>query len=206
MSHPHEYDNFVLHEIPRGAARVTILDVGSGLGLWGYLLKATRPDAVRVVGIDLAWPYLSFVWERRVYDLLVHGDVTRLPFRAKAFDYIVASEILEHLSKDQGWKLIHELSRCARRKVILTTPNGFKPQEVRGVPTETHRSGWSVRELRSAGFVVRGIGSRLKPLESEDVVLSSLFHFFGTPLAQAIPRLGEYLIAVQTLEKDGTPE
>ncbi len=120
--------------------------------------------------------------------------------RAKAFVHIVASEVLEHVTKEQGRELIRELFRCARMKVILITPNGFMPQEVRGVPTETHRSGWSARELRSAGFVVRGIGSQLVPLGDQDVVLSSLFHFLGTPLAQVVPSLGEYLIAVKTFE------
>jgi len=205
MSHPYTYHNFVLHEVPHDTAELRILDAGSGLGIWGYLLKSTRRENVRIVGLDLAWPYLSFVRDRRIYDSLVHGKLTALPFRDKAFDYVLAVEVLEHLTKEQGWKLISELSRCCKRKIILTTPNGFKPQEGHEIPTEAHLSGWTVEELRSAGFAVRGIGSKLVPLDDSNLILSSLFHFIGTPLAQAIPSLGEYLIATKTLSSDEVP-
>lgn len=200
MSHPYQYHNFVLREIPHTSAKTLILDAGSGLGIWGYLLRAVRREAVGLVGIDIAWPYLRFVQARGTYDNLIRGDLSRLPFSARAFDFVLAVEVLEHLTKMRGREFLDELSRCCRGKIILTTPNGFKPQEVAGVPSETHESGWTVRELRTAGFSVRGIGSRLVPLDYESLVLTSVFHYLGTPLAQAMPELGEWLIAVKAMD------
>lgn len=205
MSHPYQYHNFVLREIPRDPTQMLILDAGSGLGIWGYLLRAVRRQSVRLIGIDLEWQYLSFVRARKIYDDLVHGHLAQLPFRAKSFDFVLAIEVIEHLPKVSGHLLLAELSRCCRRKVILTTPNGFLPQHVDGVPSETHNSGWTVRELRSAGFQVRGIGSRAVPLDYENLILSSVFHYIGTPIAQAFPALGEWLIAVKTFDEPYGP-
>ncbi len=200
MSHPYQYHNFVMREIPRSTERALILDAGSGLGIWGYLLMASRGESVRVVGIDSAWPYLRFARQRNVYDGLVHGDLRSLPFKSMTFDYIIAVEVLEHLPKANGWKFLNELARCCKHRIVLTTPNGFRPQEVPGAPTETHLSGWTVRELRDSGFAVRGIGSRVVPLDYDRLVLSAIFHYLGTPVAQAIPELGEWLIAVKTVD------
>ena len=203
MSHPYEYHNFVLREIPRSSDRLTILDAGCGMGIWGYLLKVSRQASVRLVGIDLALPYLSFVKQRNVYDALVRGDLTRLPFQDKTFDYVLAVEVLEHLPKNQGRKFVSELERCCRKKIILTTPNGFRPQEVPGVITEKHLSGWTVDELRSFGFTVRGIGNRILPFNEDRIALWALLHFISTPMAQVVPAIAENLIAVRLVEGDG---
>jgi len=201
MSHPYEYHNFVLYEIQKVATSLTVLDAGCGLGIWGYLLRSSRRRNFTLIGLDIAPSYLSFVREKRVYDTLVRGEVSYLPFRDKAFDCVLAVEVIEHLPKDQGKKMLSELERCCRGKIILTTPNGFKQQTNNEMPTETHRSGWTVRELRSAGFRVRGIGSRVFGLDRGDIVLSSVLHFITTPFAQVIPSLGEYLIATKCVDQ-----
>ena len=203
MSHPYEYHSFVLHEIPQSSDTLTILDAGCGLGIWGYLLRASRQGSVKLVGIDLARPYLYFVKQRNVYDALVRGDLTSLPFQDKTFDYVLAVEVLEHLPKNQGRKLVGELERCCRGKVILTTPNGFRPQEVKGVLTETHLSGWTVGELRSIGFTVRGIGNRILPFDEDRIALWAFFHFISTPIAQVVPAVAENLIAVKLVDGGG---
>jgi len=48
--------------------------------------------------------------------------------------------------------------RRARKKVVVTTPNGYLEQDTYDEnPLQEHRSGWSVQDLRKLGFNVFGI-------------------------------------------------
>jgi len=72
---------------------------------------------------------------------------------------VLATEVLEHLSKDDGKIMLEQMEKIARKKIILTTPNGFLPTYAGpdDNPTETHLSGWTVNELRKLGFKVYGL-------------------------------------------------
>jgi len=136
-----------------GAGR--ILDVGCGRrsalrGLGGPHWKA---------GVDHYHPYLVCSRKQRMHQAYVRADVLSLPFRTGAFDVAVATEVLEHLEKSGGRRMIGEMARVARRKIVLTTPNGFVATHAgpEDNPDETHLSGWSVAELREMGFTVYGI-------------------------------------------------
>ena len=59
------------------------------------------------------------------------------------------------------------MEAVARRRVIVFTPNGFLPQDAfDGNPYQVHRSGWTVQEMRSRGYEVRGIHG-WRPLRGE---------------------------------------
>ena len=53
-------------------------------------------------------------------------------FKEKAFDCVVALDLIEHLEKKVGVKLIEVMEKIAKKKVIIFTPNGFLPQELGG--------------------------------------------------------------------------
>jgi len=124
---PLEFDHIVIPNI----IGKSILDVGCGYGKWGFLVKAyfwltksgdfiTQPY---VVGIDLFYPHLPRLKLHKIYDGLVMASASYLPFRNKSFETVLAIEIIEHLSKDQGKCMISELERVASRCVILSMPN-----------------------------------------------------------------------------------
>lgn len=66
---------------------------------------------------------------------------------------------MEHLSKTDGKIMIEQMEKVARKKIILTTPNGFLPTYAGpdDNPTEIHLSGWTVDELRKLGFNIYGL-------------------------------------------------
>ena len=159
------------------------LDVGCGYGKWGYLLKkhANLPGKLPyVVGIDIFEPHVCSLSKEGIYDEVITGNATSLPFADKSFDSVIACEIIEHLSREDGYLLIRELKRVAKYCVVVSTPSF---QCIRGGnntldgfnPYEAHRYIYSYQGFRSLGFTqIIGVGRlKFRPWKLS-VALSSL--------------------------------
>ncbi len=95
-----------------------------------------------------------------------------------SFDEVVALDLIEHLTKDDGFQLIDAMERVARRKVIIFTPNGFLPQEPYDDNIyQRHISGWSAAEMQERGYRVYGIQG-WKPLRGELAAIRNRPKFF----------------------------
>ena len=116
----------------------TLLDVGAGFGKYGCLAREYG-DVQRVDALDVQAPRLP------CYDHVYLGDIRALdrvlPPDAPRYDLALLVDVIEHLEKAEGNELLGRLLQRARR-VLVTTPLGFRPQEIAGQPFETHRSGW----------------------------------------------------------------
>lgn len=116
----------------------SVLDVGAGYGKYGCLAREYAGSR-RVDALDVQAPHLP------CYDHIYLGDVRALdsilPEDAPHYDLALLVDVIEHLEKPEGYRLLERLLARARR-VLLTTPLGFRRQEVPGQPFETHRSGW----------------------------------------------------------------
>jgi len=172
----------------------SFLDVGCGHGKWGYLLKKYRWSAsipVSVTGIDLFEPHIDSLRKEAVYDQLLVASATDLPFQEKSFDSAIACEVLEHLSQEDGKKLIDELKRVCRLSFVVTTPNfpclrgggetldGFNMYEA-------HKHNFLYEEFRLLGFTqIIGLGLKT-PSFKLSRALGSLGYFF--------PRYSRYLV------------
>jgi hypothetical protein len=88
-------------------------------------------------------------------------------FEPGSFDCVLASDLIEHLEKEDGLKLMRSMELIARKKVIIFTPNGFLPQSAyEGNDYQIHRSGWEIEEMQSFGYRITGING-WKPLRGE---------------------------------------
>ncbi|HEY3215263.1 MAG TPA: class I SAM-dependent methyltransferase [Candidatus Eisenbacteria bacterium] len=116
----------------------TLLDVGAGYGKYGCLAREYA-NPTRVDGVDAVLPRFP------VYDHFTLVDLRELdgglPLEAPRYDLALLVDVIEHLEKEEGHRLLAVLLRRARR-VLVATPWGFRAQEVTGSPFETHRSGW----------------------------------------------------------------
>ena len=66
--------------------------------------------------------------------------------------------MIEHLTKEEGLKLLDMMEAIAKKKMIVFTPNGFSAQECYfDNPWQAHKSGWSVKEMKNRGYRVIGI-------------------------------------------------
>lgn len=125
----------------------SILDVGCGDALYLVSVGGSK------IGLDIWRPSLQKA--RAFCSDTVQCDLKGgLPVKDKSFDTVLCIEVIEHLDKDQGLSLLQELSRVARREVILTTPRGFQPLTSATQPYMTHRSGWTESELQGLGYVI----------------------------------------------------
>jgi hypothetical protein len=73
-------------------------------------------------------------------------------FPRKSVDTIFLLDVIEHLDKEQGLKLIDAFKAIARHQILIFTPLGFIPQEhpdgkdawgLDGGKWQEHRSGWT---------------------------------------------------------------
>lgn len=134
----------------------SVLDVGCGS--WSPLSEIKKHFYAE--GIDIHKPSLEKAKKNKVHDKYRLGDVKKLDkfYQPKSFDAVVALDLIEHLPKNDGLKLIKKMESIARKTVILLTPNGFTKQDpLEDNPHQVHQSGWGIGELRKLGYRVYGM-------------------------------------------------
>jgi hypothetical protein len=100
-------------------------------------------------------------------DICTIGD----EFSPLSFDAVIALDVIEHLEKHEGFRLIRAMELIARKAVVIFTPNGLLPQgEHECNKYQAHLSGWHVDELRDMGYSVVGING-WKPLRGEHALI-----------------------------------
>ncbi|MHB1527475.1 MAG: class I SAM-dependent methyltransferase [Candidatus Dormibacteria bacterium] len=116
-----------------------------------------------LVGVDGDHRTVQLAAERGTHDEVVEGDLRSITFPAKSFDAVVLVEVIEHMSHEEGERLLEQALTWSRVKVVVTTPNGFWPQgALDGNLLQVHRCGWTIDELKSLGMRVRGLaGARV---------------------------------------------
>jgi len=111
------------------------------------------------IGVDIFEPYLSESKKKIIHHQYIKGNVNEIEFKEKSVDAVVCLEVIEHLTKEEGYKLIKKMEKIARKKIILSTPNGYYPQnEYDGNPYQQHKSAWSIKDFKDLGFEVYGLG------------------------------------------------
>ncbi len=136
-----------------------LLDVGCAQGNITRKLIDLGPklqDAY-LVGVDIWPPYL--VEASKVYHDVVRCDVRKLPFRSSSFDIVIATDIVEHVEKTEGYAMLEAVEHLAMRQVFLYTTVGYNAKEnlEDNNPWQAHRSGWRANEFRRRGYKVRGM-------------------------------------------------
>jgi len=109
------------------------------------------------VGVELFEPYLEESKRKGIHNQYLKADIREIEFKPKSFDAVLAIEVLEHLQKEEGLDLIKKMEKWAKKKIVITTPNGYLWQaDADDNPLQKHQSGWSAKELEELGFKVLG--------------------------------------------------
>lgn len=187
----------------------SVLDVGCGDG--SLMLKVNPDKKYKVVGVDFYNPSLKKANHRGIYKKVILKDIRKINFKDKSFDIVLASQVIEHLSKKDALNLIKKMEKIAKFKVILTTPRGFiefDPFEVNDKnKLQDHKSGWEIDELKKfgykvfgqgAGFIYSPTGLLYKYKKFKDIF--TLSSFLLSPFTYFIPSTSTYLVAIKHIE------
>lgn len=168
--------------IPSEVDEKLILDVGCAKGYWGYEIKTKRIGTPIVLGLDLWVPYIqdtkmymrSFA---HIYHDLVLADGRQVPFRDRVFDIVLASDLLEHLTREDGLLLLRELERVGRNRIIASTPSRPIAQgALEGNPFQRHLSSWKEEDLAKRGYEVKTVYIESKSVfEAATKIAKSVF-------------------------------
>lgn len=134
----------------------SILDVGCGVDSPVRYL----PQDMHKVGVDVYSPAIAISKEQGIHNeyFEINIDTIDQQFEEGSFDCVLASDVIEHVTKEQGLALIEKMGRIAKHKVIIFTPRGFVPQDDHdGNPWQRHMSGWEVTEMEEFGYRVVGM-------------------------------------------------
>ncbi len=192
----------------------TILDVGCGQGLAARF--GIRPRKFFTVGAESSLPDLRVAKKNRTHDDFVLCDARSLPFQRKSFDVVLCIEMLEHVDKEEGLRLLTDMEEIAVRKVILSTPVGFlhtTPETspyspAHSNPYQEHRGGWQADELRALGYKVY-CNDYLHKIEdflnnrhrTWSWMLSIIIFSLAGHLLWISPKFGSHLFCVKELNK-----
>ncbi len=95
-----------------------ILEIGSGaIGIAPYLNR-------EVVGADR-----DFSGKECSILKQVVADALNLPFADKSFDFVIASDVLEHIPQEKRKKAIKEWLRVAKNELIIAFPEGIEAEK-----------------------------------------------------------------------------
>jgi SAM-dependent methyltransferase len=174
------------------------------------------------VGVEPFEPYYERASSAKTHTRLVRATAAELDFAPKSFDAVTLIEVIEHLPAEEGRRLLIAAESWAKKKVIVTSPNGYVAQQaVDGNPLQEHLSGWSLQDMRLLGFRSRGLAG-LKVLRQEsdsntmgdDILANIRFHprpfwFIVATLSQLVtyvlPAYAFGLFSVKQMVSDAAP-
>ncbi len=145
----------LVHELQRELKDCeTVLDLGCGPSSPIQHCKNVKHS----VGVEIFGPYLEESKSKGIHSEYLQKKISELNFPEDSFDAVIMIEVLEHLPKETGEDILKKAERWARKKIIISSPNGFIAQKaVDGNQFQKHLSGWDYREMKSRDFKVRGL-------------------------------------------------
>src|SRR3972149_7245575 len=177
-----------------------VLDIGCGI----MPQKLIQPRVH--ICFDPFPQYIEYLQEKvknetdRTY-VIVNGDwddaVTKLA--PKSVDTIILSDVIEHLKKEDGKRLLAASEKIARRQIAIFTPLGFVPQNhpdgkdawgLDGGKWQKHLSGWDPDKDFTSEWTIIG---------------SKQFHFKDNK-GEILKEPWGAFWAIKTLESNFTPK
>jgi len=183
----------------------TVLDLGCG-----YNSPLQDCNVLSSVGVELFEPYLEESKRKGIHPQYIKADIRKVEFKPKGFDAAIAVEVLEHLTKQEGYELLTKMERWAGKKVIITTPNGYLWQDgYDNNPLQEHKSGGNTDELKQLGFKVYGMNGwrKLRGYKASMKYKPAFLWARIADLTQTItyhyPKLAFQLFAIKQIDEGG---
>ncbi len=136
----------------------SVLDAGCGFGLWGFLCRLYldvfpgrryREDwQVRIEGIEV-FPKYIMPHQKFLYDEIHVGKIEEMVDGLGAFDLYIFGDVLEHLEKDVGIRVLETACRKTNKGVLINIPlgGGWCREAPDENVYEAHLSAWELEDF-----------------------------------------------------------
>lgn len=132
----------------------TVLDLGCGPSS----PLQYCPWITHSIGVEAFEPYLKQSQSRKIHTEYLNSLIETLDFPDKCVDAVILIDVLEHLPEVLGYNVLQKAERWARKKVIVSSPNGFIEQSaLDSNELQKHLSGWDYARMKSLDFCCRGM-------------------------------------------------
>jgi hypothetical protein len=148
----YRYDNWIKRDL---SDCQSILELGCGSN--SPVLRVGYGK--RTTAIDVCKPYVDIHNARKDYCKCTELDILKANITPKSFDAVIMCDVLEHLDRKDVERidLFGQIERCARKRVVLFTPNGYTDNdEVDGGKWQKHQSSWEPEDYTKRGYTVVG--------------------------------------------------
>lgn len=187
----------------------TILDLGCGDGSLMELLCKDRNW--QITGIDIYKKATESARKRNIYIKVIRGDLLntiRKDNLKSKYDVVFFSQVIEHVTRSQGEKILSEIEKLAKKRIVVGTPRGFMEQPHEFLddnPYQVHKSGWSLEDFTSRGYKIYGVG--FWPIWSYHglgrnanvfrTIVSNIISYLMSPVVYFFPTLAAGVIAIK---------
>ena len=99
-----------------------LLDLGCGLG---YFTEFALKEGYHVTGVDIGEKIIKNCKKKFPQAKFISAPTYNLPLKDKSFDFVIFTEVLEHIPFKKQNKTLREISRVLKPEgyLVLTTPN-----------------------------------------------------------------------------------
>lgn len=124
----------------------TILDCGTGSGIYSDIIKENFKDSIVLDGIEVWQPYIDEYSLKDKYNSLTKIDVRK--HENFNYDLVIFGDILEHMSKEDALSLWGKVSKQAKYAIIAIPIIHYPQGSAFGNPYEVHvKDDWTVQEV-----------------------------------------------------------
>jgi tetratricopeptide (TPR) repeat protein len=136
----------------------SVLDVGCGFGLWGFLCRmyldvfpgrrGKEQWRTRIEGVEAFAKYIM-PHQEFLYDKIHIGEIQELFDQLGEFDLYIFGDILEHLPKQDGTRVLESAYRKAGKGILINVPlgEGWLREGNEDNPYEAHVSVWDLADF-----------------------------------------------------------
>jgi ubiquinone/menaquinone biosynthesis C-methylase UbiE len=107
----------------------SVLDLGCGLGAWGYLMRTYIAPNAQIVGLDISKEKIDTLSKLRIYDSLVVGDAMTVQVNG-CFDAILAGELILAVSDPDAFLRRFEQKLAKGGVLVIMGPSDKKLRQL----------------------------------------------------------------------------
>lgn len=126
--------------------KATVIDVGCGRGVYGYLLRSFFKSGMTLIGTDIEIDEYYRPALEIAYDQLILGSAFEMTLPVKA-DLVFVNHVLEHFPKENAFKYLDHLKAEGHSKILVGLPSSRKGHEYKDKENKSpHSHKWGIHD------------------------------------------------------------